>query len=55
MIKILEPSEILVLIRYAQKPHLNAHADLTLNLIETPFNTFANRADRDQTALVRAA
>ena len=24
---------------------------LTLNLIETPFNTFANRADPDQTAL----
>ena len=29
--------------------------DLTLYLIETPFNTFANRADPDQAALVRAA
>ena len=28
---------------------------ITLYLIETPFNTFANRADLDQTALVRAA
>ena len=28
---------------------------LTLYLIETPFNTFANRADPDQAALVRAA
>ena len=28
---------------------------LTLCLIETPFNTFANRADPDQAALVRAA
>ena len=26
--------------------------NLTLYLIETPFNTFANRADPDQTALV---
>ena len=28
---------------------------LTLYLIETPFNTFANRADPGQTALIRAA
>ena len=28
---------------------------LTLYLIETPFNTFANRVDPDQAALVRAA
>ena len=28
---------------------------LTLYLIETPFNTFAKRADPDQAALVRAA
>ena len=28
---------------------------LTLFLIETPFNAFANRADPDQAALVRAA
>ena len=28
---------------------------LTLHLIETPFNAFANRVDPDQTALVRAA
>ena len=28
---------------------------LTLNLIETPFNIFANRADPDQAAPVRAA
>ena len=27
---------------------------LTLDLIEMPFNTFANRADPDQAALVRA-
>ena len=29
--------------------------DLTLHLIEEPFNSFANRADPDQAALVRAA
>ena len=34
---------------HAQKPHL------TLYLIETPFNTFANRVDPDQSALVRTA
>ena len=28
---------------------------LTIYLIEKPFNTFANRVDPDQTALVRAA
>ena len=28
---------------------------ISLSLIEKPFNTFANRADPDQTALVRAA
>ena len=28
---------------------------LTLYLIETPFNAFANRADPDQASLVRAA
>ena len=28
---------------------------LTLYLIETPFNAFANSADPDQAALVRAA
>ena len=28
---------------------------LTLYLIETPFNAFANRADPDQAASVRAA
>ena len=28
---------------------------IILIVIETPFNTFANRADPDQTALVRAA
>ena len=28
---------------------------LTIYLIETPFNTFANRADPDQAALERAA
>ena len=28
---------------------------LTLNLIETPINTFANRADPDQAVLTRAA
>ena len=29
--------------------------NLILDLIETPFNNFANRADPDQAALVRAA
>ena len=29
--------------------------ELTLFPIETPFNTFANRADPDQAALTRAA
>ena len=28
---------------------------LTLNLIEMAFNTFENRANQDQTALLRAA
>ena len=41
--------EIFVPIIYEQKP------SLTLYLIETPFNPFANRADPDQAALVRAA
>ena len=31
---------------------INAHAPLTLFLIEMPSNTFANRADPDQAALV---
>ena len=31
------------------------HKTLTRNLIEIHFNTFANRADPDQAALVRAA
>ena len=31
------------------------HRASTLLLIETSINTFANRADPDQTALVRAA
>ena len=31
------------------------HVCLTLYLIETPFKPFANRADTDQAALVRAA
>ena len=34
---------------YAQKP------PFTLNLIEMPFDTFTNRAEPDQAALVRAA
>ena len=34
---------------------INYQFDLTLYLIETPFNAFANRADPDQAALVRAA
>ena len=32
-----------------------SHSLNLLTLIETPFNTFANRADPDQAALVRAA
>ena len=31
------------------------HPVLTLYLIEAPFNAFANRADPDQAALLRAA
>ena len=31
------------------------HRSLKLIVIEMPFNTFANRADPDQAALVRAA
>ena len=34
--------------------HLHPIIVLILYLIETPFNSFANRADPDQTALVRA-
>ena len=34
--------------------NFNGLTSWTLNLIETPFNTFANRADPDQTALERA-
>ena len=45
----IEPeNKILVVMEYVQKP------PLTLYLIETPFNPFANRADPDQAALVRA-
>ena len=29
-------------------------ASTTVNLIETPFNNFANRVDPDQAALIRA-
>ena len=36
--------------------NLNHANEFTLlNLIETPFNAFANRTDPDQAALVRAA
>ena len=34
---------------------IQAGESLTLYLIEAPFNAFANRADADQAALVRAA
>ena len=34
---------------------LDSNKTLKLYLIETPFNTFANRADPDHAALVRAA
>ena len=34
--------------------HVQAYP-LTLYLIMTPFNTFANRADPNQAALIRAA
>ena len=37
------------------KTSLSVFNYLTLNLIETPFNAFANREDPDQAALVRAA
>ena len=32
-----------------------ARKEITFYIIETPFDTFANRADQDQVALVRAA
>ena len=38
-----------------QKLLFDEHFPLTLYLIETPFNIFANRADPDQAALLRAA
>ena len=34
---------------------LHLYPGLTVYLIETPFNAFANSADPDQAALVRAA
>ena len=39
------------------KSHQDHYVCLSLgwDLIKTPFNTFANRADPDQAALVRAA
>ena len=39
----------------APKDKKQTQYNLTLYLIETPFNAFANRADPDQAALVRAA
>ena len=33
---------------------LSLHVALTLYLIETPFNSFANRVDPDQAALLRS-
>ena len=38
-----------------QTYHFHETFILTLYLKETPFNTYANRADPDQAALVRAA
>ena len=38
-----------------EKSPFHTGKELTLYLIETPFNTFANRAEPDQAALVRAA
>ena len=38
-----------------KKLHIVWHQVSTLHLIETHFNTFANIADPDQAALVRAA
>ena len=35
--------------------HIFQYTSLNLPLIETPFNTFANRADQDQAALERDA
>ena len=35
-----------------EKCLINKELELTLHLIEMPFNTFANRADPDQAALV---
>ena len=35
--------------------HVGRFLVLSLHLIETPFNTFANREDPDQAALLRAA
>ena len=39
----------------ADVKHHSSKEELTLYLIEPPFKAFANRADPDQAALVRAA
>ena len=40
---------------FAGSHHMGRFHVLSLYFIETPFNIFANRADPDQAALVRAA
>ena len=42
-------------VQRTSQPELKEIDGLTLYLIEMPFNTFVNRADPDQAALVRAA
>ena len=43
------------LLTKAQEENMHTITDESLYLIETPFNTFANRADPERAALVRAA
>ena len=46
---------IQLILGVTDKKKSKAKFSLTLYLIETPFSPFANRADPDQAALVRAA
>ena len=46
---------VTVIMAFSLLVALGRDTKLTLFLIKTPFNVFANRADPDQGALVRAA
>ena len=50
-----DPSTSLVFTAYAISTHCSWNGSITLYPTEMPFNTFANRDDPDQAALVRAA